>query len=189
MDNGRERLVVMVDGICAVTNPFTGNIECSDPSTGPSRLISVDRLTGRMSATELPAVIRTVENSPSFGNGRLVIANYGGYRAAPDVKGVVALKRQAGAWVVDWVNDRVQMNGIPTISTGSNAVYSSGIGPSGEVEAIGLGLTGPTAGQIVMRAVIGDPAQWLDAGVNTIIPAPDMLIYGADAGIVRIGGR
>lgn len=189
VNTGRARLVVMVDGICAVTNPFTGNIECSDPSTGPSQLISVDRLTGGMSATDLPAVIRTVENSPSFGNGRLVIANYGGYRAAPDVKGVVAMKREVDAWVVDWVNDQVQMNGIPTISTGSNAVYSSGIGPSGQIEAIGLGLTGPSAGRVVMRALVGDPKEWLDAGVNSIIPAPGSLIYGSDAGIVHIGGR
>lgn len=189
VDAEGERLVVMVDGICAVTQVFTGKIECSDPSTGPSRLISVDRQTGKVSATDLPTIIRTVENSPSFGNGRLVIANYGGYRAAPEVKGVVAMRRSNGAWQVDWVNDQVQMNGIPTISTGSNAVYSSGIGPTGQVEAIGLALTGPKAGTVVMRTMVGDPADWLDAGVNTIIAADGTLIYGADAGIVQIGGR
>ncbi|MEM6660884.1 MAG: hypothetical protein AAF666_01790 [Pseudomonadota bacterium] len=188
VDAGGRRSVVVIDAMCAVTNPFTGNIDCADEATGPSRLIAVDTETATIQRLDLPPGIRTVENSPAAADGLVVVANYGGYRANPDAKGVVAARWSAAAakWEIAWTNSGVQMNGVPTISTGSNAVYSSGLAASGQIQMTGLGLTGPTAGKVVMRASIGDPEDWLDAGVNTVVARDGTLIYGADAGIVHL---
>jgi hypothetical protein len=78
-----ERLLVLVDGQCAVTNVLNGLIVCDD-KVAPSRLIGVRREddTGgapAVIAADLPGYIRTVENSPAVLGDLIAIANYSGY--------------------------------------------------------------------------------------------------------------
>ncbi|MEL6188769.1 MAG: hypothetical protein AAFU79_29465 [Myxococcota bacterium] len=80
---GGDRLVVLVDGACAVSNVLNGLIVCDDDPS-PSRLFAVrreDEVEDRspVMQTALPTFIRTIENSPAVRRDMVVVANYSGY--------------------------------------------------------------------------------------------------------------
>ncbi|MEO1173762.1 MAG: hypothetical protein AAFX94_17190, partial [Myxococcota bacterium] len=153
-----DKLLVLVDGACAVTNVLNGLIVCDDAAE-PSQLIAVRREddTGGQPdvlRADLPATIRTVENSPAVRGDRVVIANYSGYvpngllvppggekpdggpgtfGVSPDAVedfavGVAVLRytpdRQT--FEVEWIEATYQMSGVPLISAGANLVYGTG---------------------------------------------------------------
>lgn len=153
-----ERFVVLVDGSCATSNVLNGLITC-DADGRPSVLVAVrrDDDPGERPAvlrSELPAWLRTVENSPAVLGDTVVVANYSGYLpngllvppggeppqggagswgtspdAEPDVAtGLVALtwSERSERFEVAWTNPDTQVNGVPTISGGANRVYGVG---------------------------------------------------------------
>lgn len=153
-----DKLLVLVDGTCAVTNVPNGLIVCED-GAAPSRLIGVRREDDTKGApavisTELPAYIRTIENSPSVRRDMVVLANYSGYLpngllvppggqkpegddtswgtspdAVPDFATGVAALRYAPAkngFDLMWADARTQISSVTAISEGSNMVYGTG---------------------------------------------------------------
>jgi hypothetical protein len=188
-----DKFVVMVDGMCAVSNGFTGKIDCSDAKTGPSKFIAIrrDRTAPEVFAVSLPPNIRTIENSPSALGMQVALANYGGYRAAPDVKGVVSVIWDAGTkqWRLAWSNGDIQMNGVTSISGGANLVYSSGVEADNQVYMYGIRFSGTEAGKVKLRLPIGPADQFLDQGNNTIINDDGSVIYGTARGIVRLRSK
>lgn len=181
---GRNGVVALVEGVCAVTNVLSGSIDCSD--RGASRLIWVRRNAARPTREEiaLPHFIRTVENSPATDGQQIVIADYGGYRANPDAGGIVALSWTGETFRTDWAAPDVQMNGVLTISGGSGMVYSSGLGAQGQIFARGLITRGANAGRLGYSAPVGAPRRFLDRGVNTVILPGRRMVYSVDEGLV-----
>lgn len=128
---GKDKFLVSVDSRCVVTNVITGNIKCHEDGI-PSRLAIIRRdqkKPGAVTYFKLPDFIKTVENSPSAEGYTIVVANYGGYKIEPNAKGVTAVTWNTDdeSWYTEWSNPTIQMNGITTISSGSNLVYSSGV--------------------------------------------------------------
>lgn len=127
----------------------------------------------------------------------IVIAQYGGYLPAPESRGVVAVRwnAEAEAFELAWFNPDVQMNGVTTISTASNLVYSSGVDPTGDVHFYGLRLTADergAAGDVVVDVRVADAAEWygsLDNGNNTVIGDDGSASWATFAGFVRITPR
>ncbi|MDX8346714.1 hypothetical protein SLH49_01835 [Cognatiyoonia sp. IB215446] len=183
---GRDRFVVLVEGICAVTGVFSGRIECSNRDA--SRLIWVRRDGARPEVGEvrLPGFIRTAENSPATDGRQVVIADYGGYRANPRAGGVVSLAWDGRGFAPVWQAPDVQMNGVLTISGGSGLVYSSGLDASRRIVARGLIMHGENAGGLGYVAPVGAPRRFLDRGVNTVILSGQRAVYSVDEGLVLL---
>ncbi|PSB04411.1 hypothetical protein C7B76_32115, partial [filamentous cyanobacterium CCP2] len=110
-------------------------------------------------------------------------------------KGVVAVTWLPAKqnWELAWENPNVQMNGITTISTGSNMVYSSGVEEgSRTVYMYGVrfkGIKGKPGGEVIFRKPLGPDALFLDQGNNTLINDDGSLIYSSTRGVVRIFER
>ncbi|PSB68572.1 hypothetical protein C7B61_00085 [filamentous cyanobacterium CCP1] len=204
--NEKDRFVVVIDAKCAVSNPLTGKIVCDKDDQSPTKLVAIRRdqeNVGEVITFELPDYIKTVENSPSASGYTVVIANYSGYGqespsgriADASEKGVVAVSWLPAKqnWELAWENPNVQMNGITTISTGSNMVYSSGVEEgSRTVYMYGVrfkGIKGKPGGEVIFRKPLGPDALFLDQGNNTLINDDGSLIYSSTRGVVRIFER
>jgi hypothetical protein len=185
-----DKFVVMIDGLCAVSNVFSGKISCSDAKTGPSKFIAIrrNRAAPETFTVDLPDYIRTIENSPSALGMQVALASYGGYRAAPEVKGVASVvwDTRTQQWRLSWANADIQMNGVTSISGGANLVYSSGVETDKQIYMYGVTFSGANAGQVKLRVPIGPADQFLDQGNNTVINDDGSLIYGTAHGIVRL---
>ncbi|MEO1336189.1 MAG: hypothetical protein AAFV29_11125, partial [Myxococcota bacterium] len=156
-DNG-DRLVIIVDGACSVSNVLNGLIVCDDAAE-PSQLLAVRREDDvepdrAVIQFDLPATIRTVENSPAVRGHLVAIANYSGYlpnglivppggqkpEGGPGTYGVspdaveefatgivvVRYRPEQGDFVLAWRDDVRQVSGVPLISAGANMVYGTG---------------------------------------------------------------
>ena len=194
-----RRLLVTVDGRCAVDNVFTGAIKCS-PDTRPAELVVLDRtdLSAPPLRVALPDIFDTVENSPAAYGGDVVVANYSGY--SPDGKkdgrrdfarGVAMLRWNGSTFAPVWVRDDIQISGVPTISAGSRMVYSSGGEADRNTYVYGLDLA---TGQTRMRAFAGPSENTsnkrkdgvFDAGNNTVINDDGTAIFPAGETLVRV---
>ena len=205
---GDDQWIITVDGRCAVTNVFSGNIECDEANTGPSELVATPRPlgTGPTVSVPLPDFIDTVENSPAVAGNDIVVSNYSGY--TPDGKkdgrpdratGIAKLSwnPRTRAFQVDWVNADIQFSGVPAISAGANLVYGSGSEVDGNTYFYGLRLTpdasGP-AGEIVVRVRVGPSTETrrgagdgvYDAGNNILINDDGSVIWPGGESLVRI---
>lgn len=190
---GKDKFVVAVDAQCAVTNHLTGNIACDEDKARPSRLVVVRRNGSKptVESVNLPAFIKTVENSPSATGNTLVVADYGGYKPTLASGGVVALQWQPSQqqWKTLWANPAVQMNGITTISEASGLVYSSGMEKDQYVYAYGLQLfpaAGRNGGELVFRKKVGPANLTWDAGNQTVINDDKSLMFATWTGVVRL---
>ncbi|MEM9930153.1 MAG: hypothetical protein AAF840_10065 [Bacteroidota bacterium] len=81
--SGGRKFVCVIDSECAVTSLSSGLIACSSDGR-PSQLVAVERSAPagsdpRILTADLPAWLRTVENSPAALGDRIVVANYSGY--------------------------------------------------------------------------------------------------------------
>jgi hypothetical protein len=190
-----DRFVVIVDAPCAVTNVFTGNIECSD--NNPAKLIAIRRdATSNPQIIEynLPSAIRTVENSPPVAGNDVIIANYGGYKINTSARGVVSVRWDPASqsFQQNWFNGSVQMNGIVTISTASNMVYSSGADSNGRYFFYGLRFRGTSSdpgGAVKVSVQIADTADApnvIDAGNQSMLNDDRSIQWSSPNGVVRI---
>lgn len=198
VDAGDERFVAITNAPCAVNNPFTGGVTC-DEDPAPARLVATrtDDERDEIFELELPEQFTNIECSPASHDGLLVIAQYGGYVPAPEARGVVAVRWDAEAQAFEqaWFNPDVQMNGVPTISTGSNLVYGSGVDTAGAVRLYGLRVVdgdGAVGGEAVLDLPIAEPDDWfgaLDNGNNTIIGDDGSASWATFGGFVRVVPR
>lgn len=182
--NASNGAVVLVEGVCAVTNVVTGQIDCSNHDA--SRLIWVQRAQSnpQVGELELPSFVRTVENSPATDGQQLVIADYGGYRVNRDAGGVVSLSWTGGGFRMNWAAPDVQLNGVVTISAGSGLAYSGGLDGINRIVAKGLITHGQNAGLLGYAAPVGPARRFLDRGVNTVILPGQRMVYSVDEGLV-----
>ena len=206
--SGDERFVFLIDARCATANVLTGVIECDQTNTGLSRIVAAHRDFGTdaIYTHDLPDFIDTVENSPAVRGNDIVIANYSGYKPAglkdgePDfAKGIVKVSWNPATrrFQTDWANPDVQINGIPTISSGSNRVYSSGAEEDGYTYFYALRLNddvdGP-GGELVMRerVAISEPSRRgakdyvFDQGNSTMIARDGSAIFPGGPTLVRV---
>ena len=206
--SGDDQFVFLIDARCAVANIFTGEIECSKTRTGASRLIAVRRDFDEDAVVyhDLPEFIDTVENSPAAYGNSIVITNYSGYHpdgskdGEPDfAKGVVKVSWDpvAQRFQTDWANPEVQISGIPTISAGSNMMYSSGAEPDGYTYFYGLRLNDDESGKggevlLRERVAISTPSrrgandQVFDQGNGTLILDDGSAVFPGGPSLVRI---
>jgi hypothetical protein len=90
-----------------------------------------------------------------------VVANYSGYEPVPGNTGVAAVRWDpiAQQFELAWANEDIQMNGVTSISEGSNLVYSSGVDVDGDVHLYGVRLRtdlfGPGGEVVVDTQVAG----------------------------------
>ncbi|MEL6877791.1 MAG: hypothetical protein AAGL68_06800 [Pseudomonadota bacterium] len=193
-----RRLLIVVDGRCAVTKVFTGEIECSEDNR-PSELVVLDRdnLSAQPLRVPLPEIIDTVENSPAVLGGDIVVANYSGYTpdgikdGSPDfARGIVKLRWTGTGFAQAWLRNDLQISGIPTISSASQMVYSSGAEADGNTYVYGLDLA---TGETRYRALAGPSKSTserlrdgvFDAGNNTLINDDGSAIFPAGETLVR----
>ncbi len=198
-----DRWIVSVDARCAVSNVFTGSIECSRTDPGPSRLVALPRPLGSGPAVTvpLPAFIDTVENSPAVAENDIVVTNYQGY--TPDGKrdghavrasGVVKLSWNPDTrrFQTDWQNADIQISGVPTISAGANLVYGSGSEADGHTYFYGLRLrddsNGP-GGEVVVRVRVGPSRDSRRGAGDAIFDAGNNILVSDDGSAIWPGGE
>ena len=113
----------------------------------------------------------------------------------PDLhqRGVVAVSwdTEAQKWELAWQNPDVQMNGITTISSSSNLVYSSGTDKSDSKHVYLYGLAFQDkgtirGGELMFKKKLGPVDDTWDPGNNLIINDDQSMIYSSFAGLVRI---
>lgn len=127
----------------------------------------------------------TMENSPTAFGWEFAGAQWNGFKPPCNpVPGVQKLRwnPQARRLELIWANARVQMNGVLTYAAGSGLVYSSG---RRDCVYRLYGLDWRT-GEVVLDVAMGDDTRYLDQG-NQIVPTADRsLLFGSEAGLVRI---
>lgn len=195
---GEDEFVVVVDAPCAVVNPFTGEIQCS-PDDRLAQVVAVRRDDDRdeVHTADLPAAIRTVENSPSARGYQIVVAAYGGYDPDPSVRGVASVRWNPDADRLElaWFNGAVQMNGVTSISEGSGLVYSSGVEAYGSVHLSGIRVwdseEGAAGERVVDVRVAGpeDVDRAFDQGNSTVIADDRTLLWATAEGFVVVRPR
>lgn len=191
-------LVAVIDAPCAVVDPFRGTIECSDDDR-PAQVVALHRDDSdeAVHTIDLPAAIRTVENSPSASGHHLVVAAYGGYQVDPTVRGVAAVQWRPDTDRFDlaWFNAEVQMNGVTSISEGSGIVYSSGATSDGAIHLAGIRMwdtaDGPAGEQVLDVPIAGadQAGQAFDQGNSTVIADGRVLLWATSEGFAVVRPR
>ncbi len=188
LDVGKDKLIVTVDGKCAVTKVFSGGITCSDDQS-PSKIYAIKRDTpeNKVYSLSLPSFIETIECSPAAEGNQIVVANYAGYKADHTKRGVVSAFWNSGTqkWQLAWSNPVAQISGVPTISTGSHMVYGTGTDAQSSENVFLYGLDLKT-GETKIKIQIGSSDRAWDAGNNLLINDDRSMLYSTPTGLARI---
>ncbi|MGD1840041.1 MAG: hypothetical protein ACFB0B_03975 [Thermonemataceae bacterium] len=135
---------------------------------------------------------QSIENSPTVYGYDVAIAQFNGFLGykCKNYKGVQKFRwdTEQDKLVLQWANDKVNMNGVLSYSSGSNLVYGSG--KEEDCNYYYYGLDWDT-GKIALRLLLGTKRRFpkdpfYDQGVNHIIDEEGNVYFSGSRSLVKI---
>ncbi len=190
--DGNDKLIIVADGHAnnnlvafwrEVPQEWKG-IQGSDP-----RIADIIKIPYAKSFSNK---FQSIENSPTVYGYEVAIAQYNGFLGydCQNYKGVQKFRWNAEQkkLVLQWANNKVNMNGVLSYSSGSNLVYGSG--KEEDCNYYYYGLDWDT-GEVALKLLLGvaqkfpkDP--FYDQGVNHIIDEDGSIYFSGSRSLVKI---